>query len=48
MTHGYELDGELKERAFVFDRETEYRINCPSAPENRFIRFAVDSAPAGE
>jgi len=45
VTHGYELDGDLREETFSFTEAANYEIDCPSEPENRFIRFAVDNLP---
>ena len=45
VIHGYEIDGDLHEATFSFTEETDYEIDCPSEPENRFIRFAVDNQP---
>ena len=46
VTHGYEIDGKAQESSFVFDRDTDYQIDCDGEPEDRYITFAVDSRPA--
>ncbi|HJP30650.1 MAG TPA: hypothetical protein QGF95_08855 [Candidatus Latescibacteria bacterium] len=43
VTHGYEIDGELREEEHLVDRAAEYEMVCESEPENRYLRFAVDS-----
>ena len=43
VTHGYELDGERTEEMFVFEEDSDYAIDCPSEPTNRYLRFGVDS-----
>ena len=48
VTHGYEMEGEMREDSFTFTEDTGYEIDCATEPENRFIRFAVDSRPVGK
>jgi len=46
VTHGYELEGRPVERTFELSRPGNYSIDCPGEPENRYIRFALESKPA--
>ena len=45
VTHGYEVDDQLRECSFVFTGDADYEITCDSEPENRYIQFAADSQP---
>lgn len=47
VIHGYEIEGEAREDAFVFTGDAEYTIDCAAEPENRSIAMAVDSVAAG-
>ena len=47
VTHGFKMDGKLQERSFTFDSATDYVIECPSTPEDVFVKLAVPGdAPA--
>lgn len=43
VTHGFIMDGALQERRFYFDSPTEYVIDCPTEPEDVFIKLEVPS-----
>jgi hypothetical protein len=43
VTHGYEVDGILKEERVLLDEPKEYTIECSGEPNNVFIRMEVPS-----
>jgi hypothetical protein len=43
VTHGFELDGQLVQRRFSFDKPANYTIDCEQVPKNAFVQIAVRS-----
>jgi len=43
VTHCFKMNGKKEERSFTFDRPTDYVIDCPSTPEDVFIKLEVRS-----
>jgi hypothetical protein len=48
VTHSFKLDGKTVMRKFTFDKPQHYTIDCPSEPEDVFIKLEVPSDPAGQ
>jgi hypothetical protein len=47
VTHAFRMDGKTEIREFRLDRPQRYTIDCPSEPEDVFIRLAVPSDAPG-
>ncbi|MEK7400528.1 MAG: hypothetical protein AAB116_26590, partial [Candidatus Poribacteria bacterium] len=41
VTHGFIMDGVAQEKRFSFDSPTEYIVDCPTEPEDVFIKLEV-------
>ena len=43
VTHYFKMNGKTEQRRFTFDNPADYVINCPSTPEDVFIKLEVPS-----
>ncbi len=43
VTHVFEMEGQLVQRRFTFNKPAEYTIDCDQAPTNVFVKIAVPS-----